>query len=94
MFNVVFSVKRGDIGTSQGASALETEEVKSTEIIGFTEGILPRSIFSIERKEFGSDNLTAVGALEAVQMIGASKCANKLTGKGVATFLADADVAC
>lgn len=80
MFDVVFAIKSSDIGTSESAATLETEKIESTKIICLAQGILARTIFSINWKEFGSDNLTTVGTFETVQMVGSSKGANELAG--------------
>ncbi len=59
MFNVVFAVQSGDVRAPKSLSAVEAEEVKSTEIIDLAQRVLAWWLFG-DRKEFGGDYLAAV----------------------------------
>ena len=72
MFDVIFAVKRCDVGTPESAAAFEAKKVQTSEVVCLTERKLSRSILRVDRKEFRSDNLSTVGTLETVEVERAS----------------------
>ena len=59
MLNVVFAVKRSDVGAAQSLSALEAKQVESAEIVCLAQRVLTRRFFG-DGEEFRCDNLVAV----------------------------------
>jgi hypothetical protein len=59
MFDVVFAVECGDVGTTEGASTCMAEQVESAEVVRFAERVLIRRLFW-NGEELGSDDFTAV----------------------------------
>jgi hypothetical protein len=92
MLDMIFPVQRSDIRASQGTTTFETQKVESVKIVGLAERVLTRAIFSVDREELRGNYLTAIGTFEAVQMVGCSKGAHKLTGQGFTTFLTNTNV--
>ena len=90
---MVLPIEGGDVRASQSASAFKAQEVESAKIVCLAQRELARTVLSIDREEFGGDNLTAVCAFEAVEMVGTTECTHELACQGFATFLADADIA-
>jgi len=59
MFDVVFAVERGDVGSAESASTCMAEQVQSAEVIRFAKRVLIRRLFW-DGEEFRCDNFTAV----------------------------------
>jgi len=59
VFYMVFAIQGGDVRAPQGASAGVAQEIESTEIVGFAEGVLIRRLVG-DREELGSNNFAAV----------------------------------
>jgi hypothetical protein len=59
MFDVVFTIERGNVGSTKSTSTCMAEQVQSAEIIRFAKRVLVGRLFW-DGKEFGSDNFAAV----------------------------------
>ena len=59
MFDMIFSVERGDVRPTQGASTCMTEQVQPAEVIRFAKRVLIRRLFG-DGEELGCDNFAAV----------------------------------
>lgn len=57
---VVLSIEGCDIGSAKGAVAFMANQIESSEIICLAEGILPFSVFFVNRKELRGDDLATV----------------------------------
>ena len=60
MLNVIFAVQSRDVGASQGATTLMTEEIQSSEIVSLAEWELATSIVRVHGEELGSDDFPTV----------------------------------
>ena len=60
MINMILPVERGDVGSSQGTTALVAEEVEAAEVVGLAEGIRTLSIFALGGEELGGNDLAAI----------------------------------
>lgn len=72
MFDMVFSIQRGDIGPTQSSMTFIAQEIKAPEVIGLAKGELAAAILSIDRKEFRRNDFTTIIALETFQVKSAS----------------------
>jgi hypothetical protein len=59
MFDVVFAVEGGDVGSTEGASTCMAEQVESAEVIRFAKRVLVRRLFW-HGEELGRDDFAAV----------------------------------
>ena len=60
MINMILPVERGDVGSSQGTTALVAEEVEAAEVVGLAEGIRVFAIFALGGEELGGNDLAAI----------------------------------
>lgn len=79
MLNMVLAIKSSDIRPAKSATTFETKKIQSSKVVGLTKWKLTRAIRLIDREEFGSHNLTAVCALEAVEMERSAERPHKLS---------------
>ena len=60
VINVILSLQGCDVRTAQSTVALIADQIKTSEVISFTKGILALSILFIDWEEFGSYYLPTV----------------------------------
>jgi len=87
MFDVVFTIERGDVGSTKRTSTRMAEQVQSAEIICFAKRVLIGRLFW-DGKEFGSDNFAAVVAGEAFKMVCTAQSAYELASQMATTLCA------
>lgn len=67
MVDVVFAIEGGDVGSTQGLSALVAKEAKAPKIIGFAERVLAVAVLVVNGEELGSDNLSTILQLKGAK---------------------------
>lgn len=58
--DVVLAIKCSDVRAAQRSAALVAKQAKTSEVVGFAEGVLSVAIVVVGGEEFGGDDLTAI----------------------------------
>ena len=58
--DVILPIQSRDVGSSQGTSAMVTEEAETAKVVGFTKRVLALAVLIVGRKELRSHNLAAI----------------------------------